>query len=546
VEGKSCAALTEVARPGPHDLPQGDEEMINKKSFKPGIALSSVLAVYWCFVTLVGIAFGNTGPAVSISSPLLIIESTATTGQVYAAFDAGTYDALLPEQNIRITGFPLPDGSFVELELEKFYITTPSTRIVAGTPQGDVDLPLPDIALFRGSIVSVPGSYAFITLSRAGIRAVIDTVSEKYFVLPVEENGISDSGRLHTIYDSAVAEMLAPPDPVPHLTEDCEVIANGKGSETLMMPRSEPEAVIFRAGRVALDVDYEYWSNFNNMDDTLLSIFQLFGSISPIFESDLSVKLVLTYIRIWTTSADPYSAVGGGNVGLHEFQNYWRANHSTPGTAGYVDRDSAHLLSGRGVGSAGNISQLCKSYGYSISGGSGSSGGFLHDLYHAAHELGHVYGGNHTHCLKDPATNDWIDKCATEGGCNATQDCTTAPGTVMSYCHNCGGYGPGSIIPEFHSVNIANMRTVIDGACLRAIRNPSYVDWRNTSGTEDGTLAHPYNTVKEGVEAVARGGTVSIASGDYPENDWNYSGGMKIIWQQMKLKATGGSVIIGR
>lgn len=78
----------------------------------------------------------------------------------------------------------------------------------------------------------------------------------------------------------------------------------------------------------------------------------------------------------------------------------------------------------------------------------------------------------------------------------------------------------------------------VDYLCGRLHRNPCYVDWRNTSGTEDGTTAFPYNTVAEGTQFVLPGGTVSIANGNYAEQI--------TIWQPMTLNATGGSVIIGK
>jgi hypothetical protein len=108
----------------------------------------------------------------------------------------------------------------------------------------------------------------------------------------------------------------------------------------------------------------------------------------------------------------------------------------------------------------------------------------------------------------------------------------------MSYCHFCGGYGPAQMLQEFHSANITRMRTLIDSSCLQLVRNPCYVDWRNTSGTEDGTSAHPYNTVKEGAEAVYPNGTVSIANGGYTDRI--------TIWQPMTLTATGGTATIGQ
>jgi parallel beta-helix repeat protein len=45
-----------------------------------------------------------------------------------------------------------------------------------------------------------------------------------------------------------------------------------------------------------------------------------------------------------------------------------------------------------------------------------------------------------------------------------------------------------------------------------------YVDDDNTSGTEDGTLAFPYNTITEGVAAAGNGDTVFVFNGTYPEH----------------------------
>ena len=63
-----------------------------------------------------------------------------------------------------------------------------------------------------------------------------------------------------------------------------------------------------------------------------------------------------------------------------------------------------------------------------------------------------------------------------------------------------------------------------------------YVDRANT-GSEDGTSAHPYNTVQEGIDTSGNGSTISIRAGDYPE-------GAKQFTKRGAVIATSGSVHI--
>ena len=57
-------------------------------------------------------------------------------------------------------GFPVEPEVELDLDLERFHIMTPATRIVAMTDAGEIDVPLPDITLLRGHVVGDPESPA--------------------------------------------------------------------------------------------------------------------------------------------------------------------------------------------------------------------------------------------------------------------------------------------------------------------------------------------------------------------------------------------------
>jgi len=58
--------------------------------------------------------------------------------------------------------------------------------------------------------------------------------------------------------------------------------------------------------------------------------------------------------------------------------------------------------------------------------------------------------------------------------------------------------------------------------CLSLTAQVIYVDVSNITGIEDGTQAHPFNTIKEGINAAVPGNTVMINQGTYiPDESWS-------------------------
>jgi hypothetical protein len=111
-------------------------------------------------------------------------------------------------------------------------------------------------------------------------------------------------------------------------------------------------------------------------------------------------------------------------------------------------------------------------------------------------------------------------------------DYQCSDGTFMSYCWGCPG-GLSNQLLNFHPRVVQVIRATM--SCLPYGLNPVYVDWKNT-GSEDGTISHPFDTAVEGVQAVIPGGTVYIAPGSYPESF--------IANRPMTLMAYGGTVTI--
>ncbi len=515
----------------------------NKKTRKPVIFIVGLAAML--FFAIGNPVFADNNTAMEIASPLWVNDLESLDAGTSLTLSESTYEIMKELHTVSLTDFPLSRTKSVDLELEQFSIITPKTRIVAGTEQGDIPVSPPDISLFRGSVADANDSRVVLGISPRGCHGFILYDQKGYVINPTKRTKESGGQLSHVIH-----ELSELPEPAPGTAPGCggtlapaEELTPIEPVSTEMTP-NESAAAPFRSLRLALECDYEYWDQFNNIDEALEYIYVLFGWGNYIFHNDVSINITLTFVRIWTTINDPYSYKGGEDTALEEFKDYWNANHN-PGQPGFVERDLAHLLSSRGINGWGRQSgALCSYYvGYSCSGGNHLlptlPENLVHDVTIVFHELGHNHNAQHTHEFDPP-----IDCCVAEGNCQE-QDCNDAPSTMMSYCHQCPG-GNNNILWTFHPLNINRMLSTINASCLRFSQNPCYVDWRNTSGIEDGTATNPYNTVKEGVEGVLPDGTLSIANGLYPEVNWQNLVTDITIWQPMTLTATGGTVTIGQ
>jgi len=204
-----------------------------------------------------------------------------------------------------------------------------------------------------------------------------------------------------------------------------------------------------RTYRVASDVDYQMFvRKGSNQAATVAYYNTLVGSTGSIFGRDFGSDVVSSYVYVYS-SPDPYPGSASGAL-QYMVQNW---NPSNP------SRSMAALVSAKSLGGGvAYLATLCNTnYAYAVNGNMvGSFPVPLRnrdpnnwDIYVFAHEMGHVWGGQHTHELRPPADN-----------CGNTPGCGPTIGTILSYCHTCRG-GIANIDLVFHQRSKDQIRAFI-------------------------------------------------------------------------------------
>jgi hypothetical protein len=341
--------------------------------------------------------------------------------------DAGLYRQARTQTRVLLSGFPLPGGATVDLELATFEVLTPDARLVVVDEYGEREVPRPDLRLFRGGVVGDPDSRVTLGLYDGGIRGSILTGQEEFAVGP-RSGGLevwsaaADTDRPHGSF--CAADLPRAP-----------VIPIGRFGTGEVLPAIDGNTVL--EAHIAIDATYEWHERFGSLDAAQSYILNLMAEVSTIYEDEVNITLEIPFLRVFTTPTDPYSDTTNASTLLDELRAEWNANQTE------VDRTVVHLFSVRPSGGAGvaYLDVLChsdyapgNSYDYGVSTLSAGGGSWEKGL--VAHELGHNFSSPHTHCFVPE-----IDQCATQTGCYQGPVVPTV-GTIMSYC--------GQSTPTFH------------------------------------------------------------------------------------------------
>ncbi len=381
--------------------------------------------------------------------------------------DVARFAALPDSEFLVLHGFPAPGLGDVTLALQRRPLPIAGDAVLkidgVVQPGGPAAL-LGDLAIWTGSLLELEGSRVFLALSSSSVQGFIE--------LP-----LSGDRYLHIVGEAPATPGAAP---LVRVVREQELAAlgfqgpplcggaldvPGVATEHVLSELPPPTGALTAADcKLAIETDYQLYQKFNSAPATTLYVTQLIAAISEQYFLDVQATLSIAYLGVYTNAGDPWSTQDSGGTAsqlLDEFRAAW-APINWP-----VVANLAHFISGASLGGGvAYVNVLCnQTYGFGVSGNvnglidwdtwSGASGSFTWDFVVVAHELGHNFGSGHTHSYCPP-----LDVCYSN--CNGSTSCSQ--GTIMSYCHTCGGMN--AIDLQFHPVTANIMRTAVNASCL--------------------------------------------------------------------------------
>jgi len=428
---------------------------------------------------------GDVGYVMAPAALAPFSEPMTTSGPGIAfALDGELLAELASMPRATVHGFSVPGLGDVTLDLRRLALPIAANAVLR---VDGVDVPgglagaVGDLTVWSGSILDMPGSRVFLAFSSDSARGFME--------LPIQVDRF-----VHVFTESASSGAPA----VCRVVRSPELAALGAGATPTIcggerfVPGNELELNLTAESfvppttegltasncRIAIETDYQFYLRFNSINTATTYVTQLLAAISDQYFTDVQTTLSIAYLGLHSVPSDGWTSQdSGGDAGalLDEFQAAWNTN-GWP-----VQANLAHFISGANLGGGvAYVGVLCNpSFGYGVSGNisgninwgtwTGAPGGFTWDFVVVAHELGHNFGSSHTHSYCPP-----LDLCYSN--CNSTTACTQ--GTIMSYCHTCGGMD--NIDLEFHPVCANFMRNEVAASCLEdaALNAGDFVQYR--------------------------------------------------------------------
>jgi cysteine-rich repeat protein len=368
-----------------------------------------------------------------------------------------------------VDDFPLGADRTATLDLRRFEPFAPAARIDVVDAGGAHAVALPDRVYFTGAVRGDPTSRVLLVAAPDAVRGWVASGGTVYPFGP-------DTRGLHRSYALRDADAAAWPPPGDFCANDLhpgevdapEVQARALLGATFARPPAPLPAGSVLQVDVAVETDWELRQKFASDEATLDYLASLAAAASAIYERDVAVRLRFSYVRLWDTAADPWTATSTA-AALGEVRAYWTdAANDMATVAG--PHDVVHFVSGKGVsGGIAYVAAVCNpQYAFGVSQVYGSfdvaAPSQIWDVLVVTHELGHNLGSPHTHCYNPP-----IDKCYNKETSCWSGAVVASRGTVMSYCHLLAG-GLANVDLVFGDTVSDRIRSTVEAAaCLAPV-----------------------------------------------------------------------------
>lgn len=369
-------------------------------------------------------------------------------------------------EHARLVGAVLPDGSIVDLDVERI----PHARSAQDIRLDGVPVPstleATAASLWGGTVAGDPSSEVFLALSLAGCRGWIRREGELVHLLadrgPAPDWSMS---RVRMITERELVRLGAT------LGEFCQVDPNVLAEAGRELAGTTYSAELGTAPprlcRVAIETDWQFYQLFGDLGAAEAYTDALFAAANERYVAQANTILEIAYLGLHSNSNDGWSTPdsgGGAGAMLDEFRGAWLGN--VPNNA-----QLSHFWSGANLGGGvAWLNGICNSsLAFAVSGNMAGNvpfpvtqGPLTWDFVVFTHEQGHQFGTPHTHDFCPTP----LDQCAPSGyfgTCQTSQQCISN-GTIMSYCHLCSG-GMSNITTWFHP-EVQNLITLAASVCV--------------------------------------------------------------------------------
>lgn len=390
-------------------------------------------------LTVVALSLTGVASSLHAGEPIDPV-AKATLQEMFDVADLSVHFVDVPEtlEPTELVVVPL-DGVDHTLVLERHSMRSPD---FVATINGNEVIEAPEPRTFLGEVAGIPESVVVASLLPGGeLRAIIEIDEEYQWGVQMVPVSLGLEQGMHAVF--RLGDTLPPawtcgtPDLDPTQMVDSQVpdtIERGVGTADNYC-------------ELACDADFPFYQlNGSNVANTINDMEFVLEGVANIYRRDVGVTYEITFLNVWTTSADPYTT--NDSLGLlTQFQTYWTVNF------GAVPRDLTHLftgteIAGSVIGRANNIGNICEG-AYCFSQSRYSLNINLRRSL-TAHEFGHNWSG--THC----SGGDCRIMCPTNGGCtgDVTQFGQFAKNQINQHenSRNCLTEQPEAVLPPFTDV----------------------------------------------------------------------------------------------